>query len=457
MRDSQPLAKTLPRGTRSSGALLSVDIRRAAFLFLSLALVLSGCATGLQRASSPESVGVSSERLKDMSAAFEAGVDKKEIPGAVVMLARNGKIAYFESFGYLDREAAVPMTRDAIFRIASMTKPVTSVAAMMLVEEGRLSLSDPVSKYLPEFNGVKIGIEKKSTSGVAELVLEDPKREMTIIDLLRHTSGLTYGIFGKSLVKDRYKAANLYDPNQSLAAMVTKLAKLPLQNEPGTTWDYSMSTDVLGRVIEVISGTELDVFFSKRIFIPLRMTDTAFRLDDPTKIARIAQLQANPATGKRFPAPDPTKTRWLSGAGGLVSTVSDYARFCQMLLNGGELDGVRLLSRKTVEQMTSNQRPSGTKVVNLGPGAFDVRPEAGMGFGLGFGVRIADGQSSYPGSVGDYSWTGLWGTQFWVDPKNGMFAIMMMQLPPPSPEYPLPGIYYVKMRNLAYKALLKAD
>jgi len=251
MRRSQAMAIPLPSGTRYFRTHVRLHVREAAFFVLSLALVLGGCATGLQQASSPESVGFSSERLKQISATFQAAVDKKEIPGAVVVLARGGKIAYFETFGYQDREAAIPMPRDAIFRIASMTKPVISVAVMMLVEEGRLSLSDPLSKYLPEFKDVKVGVETKTASGTAELVLENPKREMTIIDMLRHTSGLTYGIFGKSMVKDRYNAAKLYDPNQSLAAVVTKISKLPLQNEPGTIWDYSMSTYVLGRVIEV--------------------------------------------------------------------------------------------------------------------------------------------------------------------------------------------------------------
>lgn len=238
---------------------------------------------------------------------------------------------------------------------------------------------------------------------------------------------------------------------------MAKISELPLQNEPGTAWDYSMSADVLGRVVEVVSGMELDQFFAKRIFAPLRMTDTAFQLNDATKIARVAQPQENPDTGKRPPVANPAQKRWQSGAGGLVSTAGDYARFCQMLLNGGELDGVRLLSRNTVDQMTTNQRPSGTRINNLGLAVFDVREESGMGFGLGFAVRIADGRSTYRGSVGDYSWTGLYGTQFWIDPKNGMFANMMMQLRPPSPAYPVPGKYFLQMRKLAYGSLLKAD
>lgn len=422
-----------------------------------LAIALGGCATGLRQASSPEAVGLSSERLKDISATFQAGVDKKELPGAVVLIAREGKIAYFEAFGFRDREAAAPMTRDAIFRIASMTKPVTSAAIMMLVEKGRLTLSDPVSRYLPEFNDMKVGVERATAAGSAELTLESARQEMTIHDLLRHTSGLTYGFIGQSLVKDQYNAADLFDPDQSLAEVMTKLSRLPLQDQPGTTWDYGMSTDVAGRIVEVASGMELSTFFEERIFAPLGMSDTAFELRDPEKLARVAQPQVAAASGRRPDVPDPSQTSWHSGGAGLFSTAADYARFCQMLLNGGHFNGVRLLSRTTVVQMLSDQIPAGTRIDHIAIPVLDVRPEAGQSFGLGFAVRVADGRSAFPGTIGDASWVGIYGTQFWIDPERSLLAIMLVQLAPPSPTYPVPVVYWQLMRDLVYNALAKRN
>ena len=401
----------------------------AAIFALGFVIALGGCATALQPASSPEAVGLSSERLKAISAAFQAGVDKREIPGAVVLIARRGKIAYFESFGYRDREAIAPMNRDAIFRIASMTKPITSVAAMMFVEEGKLNLSDPVSRYLPEFKDVKVGVERKDSTGKVELALEMPRREMTVLDLFRHTSGITYDFTGKSLVREQYNKAKVREPVQNNAEFVSKLARVPLQNHPGTVWDYSFSTDVLGRIVEVLGGMELEQFFAERIFKPLGMTDTTFWVSDPAKQARIAEAQSDPTTGKRPALPDRTKKSWQSGGGALVSTAGDYARFCQMLLNGGELGGVRLLSRKTVELMAQDHLPQGIKINHFPPPVIDVRPEAGNGFGLGFMMRTVDGRSTIAGNVGDYSWPGIFGTYFWVDPKKDMFAIMMIQVP----------------------------
>ena len=230
----------------------------------------SALAEGLPKASQPENVGLSSERLNRVAKAFQTDVDKGLIPGAVFLIARNGKIAYLEAIGFRDRDKKIPMSTDAIFQIASMTKPFTSVATMMLVEEGKIQLNEPISLYLPEFKGVQVGVEKVNTgTGKPELTLEAAQREMTIQDLLRHTSGLTYGFFGKSLVKQKYNEANVFDPNQTLAEFVTKLSKLPLAFQPGTTWDYSMSTDVLGRVVEVVSGETLDQFIGERIAKPL--------------------------------------------------------------------------------------------------------------------------------------------------------------------------------------------
>src|SRR5262245_52392230 len=268
---------------------------RVMFSFsLILAFVAQVNAQELPRANAPEDVGVSSERLGRLSAAIRTGVDEKEIPGAVVLIARKGKIAYLQSVGFRDREAGSPMKPDAIFRIASMTKPVVSVAIMMLVEEGRISLEAPVAQYLPEFKEVKVGVEKKDDAGKAQLVLEAPKRPMTVQDLLRHTSGLTYGFFGKSLVKDQYNAAKVLDPTQTTAEFVAKLSTLPLQYHPGTTWEYSVSTDVLGRLIEVVSGMALDRFITERVTRPLRMPDTAFWVEQGDQHYRIAEPQVDP-------------------------------------------------------------------------------------------------------------------------------------------------------------------
>lgn len=415
----------------------------------SLLLVLGGCAS-LQPAA-PESVGISGARLKELASVVQEGVDKREIPGAVVLLARRGKVAYFESFGFRDRDANAPMTRDTIFRIASMTKPIVTTAAMILVDEGRLNLSDPVSRYIPEFKGAMVGVEKKDAAGNVTLALEPALREMTVIDLMRHTSGLTYGVFGKSLVKDRYNAAKVNVPDQTNAEMAVKLARLPLQNQPGTVWDYSMSTDVLGRVIEVASGMELGQFIEQRILKPLGMSDTGFWVSDPAKYGRIAQALSDPATGKRPPLPDRTVKGWQSGGGGMVSTAGDYARFCQMMLNGGELDGTRILSRQSVELMTGDQLPPGIPTNSSKNPVVDVRQEAGNGFGLGFMVRTAEGRSNISGSLGDYTWNGFFGTYFWVDPKKELFGVILMQTP--GAVWGRTTGYWVRLRNLTYQAL----
>jgi CubicO group peptidase (beta-lactamase class C family) len=287
----------------------------------------------------PEALGFSSERLQRLTGAFKADVDKGAIPGAVVLIARDGKVAYLEAIGFQNREKQVPMKTDAIFQIASMTKPIVSVAAMILVEEGKLQLLDPVSVYLPEFKNLQVGVEKVNpATGNPELSLEPARREMTVQDLLRHTSGLTYGIFGKSLVKQAYNDAKLFDPSQTLAELVTKLSKLPLAAQPGTTWDYSMSTDVLGRIIEVVSGVSLDQFIADRIVKPIGLSDTGFYVSEEN-LERLAQPQVDAATGKRPAMVDVTKRpNWMSGGHGMASTASDYALFAQMMLNGGETE-----------------------------------------------------------------------------------------------------------------------
>jgi len=407
--------------------------KRLTFAFLFSILVASiVSAQGIPKASTPEEVGLSKERLQRISAWLQTDVDKKVIPGAVVMVLRKGKIAYYEAFGYQDREKNIPMARNSIFRLYSMTKPFSSLAIMMLAEEGKIQLPVPVSRYLPEFKNVKVGVEKKDpTTGKAELVLETANREMTVQDLLRHTSGITYGVFGKSMVKDLYNKANLFDWNQTNAELMVKFSQLPLQYQPGTTWDYSMSTDVLARIAEIISGVDFDTFIADRIVKPLKLTDTAYWAEGAERQARIAEPQIDPATGKRPLVQDVTKKqKWAPGSMGLVTTARDYARFCLMLLNGGTRDGVRLVSPKTIEHMTSNHLPPGYKYASpIQAQIFAQFPsmETGQGFGLGFAINCEPERSPLPGSKGLYYWKGIFGTSFFVDPKEELIAIMMTQ------------------------------
>jgi CubicO group peptidase (beta-lactamase class C family) len=420
-------------------------------------IAFSALAQGLPKANQPEEVGFSSERLKRLASAFQTDVDKGTIPGAVILIARNGKVAYLEAFGFQDREKQSPMKTDAIFRVASMTKPFTSVAAMMLVEEGRLQLNTPVSTYLPEFKNLQVGVEKiNPATGQAELSLEPAQGEMRVYDLMRHTSGLTYGIFGKSLVKDAYNNAKLFVPDQTLADLITKLSKLPLAYQPGTTWDYSMSTDVLGRIIEVVSGVSLDEFIADRIVRPLKLPDTGFYVSED-KAGRIAQPQVDAATGKRpvmFPREPTKRPNWMSGGGGMLSTASDYVRFAEMMLEGGRLEGVELLSPRTVEFMTTDHLPPGIAfspvTLQLFRAGQAPTPEYGQGWGLGFAVRTKQG-AILPGSPRTFYWVGLYSTFFWVDPEEKLIVVLMMQIPSGGPEF---RYYHSLIRNLVYQALM---
>jgi CubicO group peptidase (beta-lactamase class C family) len=331
------------------------------------------------------------------------------------------------------------MPLDAIFRIASMTKPVTSVAAMMLAERGALQISAPVAEYLPEFRERTVGADRVWA-----------RRAMTVQDLLRHTSGLTYAAFGDSPVQMIWREADLMNESQTNADLVAKFARLPLMFEPGTTWEYSMSTDVLGRVVEVVSGQSLADFFSAEITGPLGMTDTAFEAIG-ARAKRVAEPQTEAASGERPPMRDFTRPhRWFSGGGGLVSTAADYLRFCQMLLNGGELDCVRLLAPKTIRHMASNHLPPDCNYGETARsrfGALAPVPEMGYGFGLGFCVRTEPGMSPVPGSVGEYFWGGVTGTYFWIDPAEDLVAIFLSQAPDRR-------LYYRYMsRQLVYAAI----
>jgi len=426
----------------------------SSIIFLSLCAILLP-AQELPKAR-PEDAGFSSARLARLSQFFQSEVDGGNIPGAVLVVSRNGKVVYREAIGFQDREKKTPMKPDAIFRIFSMTKPVATVAVMMLAEEGKIDVMAPVERYLPEFKDVKVGVmTSDSSTGTPGLRLEKCIRPMTVQDLLRHTSGIVYGPFGNTLVHQEYNKANLFDPSQTLAEFVTKISKLPLAHQPGTVWEYGMSVDVLGRIVEVVSGMSFDKFLEERIFKPLGMHDTAFYLT-AAQMPRLAEPQVDAATGKRpafGEAADLTKekVKWFSGGGGLLSTASDYSRFCQMLVNGGELNGVRLLSPKTLAVMTADQLPPGTPRIGLLPVTQDLAPlpELGQSFGLGFAVRTEVGHSPVSGSVGDYFWAGAAGTYFWIDPKEKLFAVMMLQRP-----FDQAGVDRRAMREIVYGALV---
>src|SRR5690606_10488018 len=340
----------------------------------------------------PEEVGLSSERLGRIEARIRADVEKQVIPGAVLLVARQGKIAYFEAIGLQDPVSKTPMQRDSIFRIYSMTKPITSVAAMMLIEEGRATLADPAAKYMPALAKLSVGVEKPDGNGKTTLELVPAKRPISLHDLMRHSSGLTYGFFGEGAVKQLYRE-NLQSGDYTNEEFVELIAKQPLVYQPGTVWDYSYSTDVLGRAVEVIAGQKLSEVFRTRLFEPLGMKATAFYVTDPDRQKRIAEAFENDRSlggGVMFFDPR-TPGKWESGGGGLTGTAMDYARFLQMLLNGGELDGKRYLSPRTVAYMTADHMGDGVK-----PGPYYL-PGPGYGFGLGFGVRLSDGVAPLPG------------------------------------------------------------
>jgi CubicO group peptidase (beta-lactamase class C family) len=415
-----------------------------------VAVALPVAAQGIPKAQSPEEVGFVATRLKRLSDRIEEGVKNNEIPGAVVLIARNGKLAMFDSFGFRDKEAKVPMTNDTIFRIASMTKPIVSVATIMLMEEGKLTLADPVSRYIPAFADTKVAIEKKKDDGTVEHVLELQTRPMTVQDLLRHTSGLTYGAVGANPLKQAYLDMKVNDRGQTNAEMADKLAKLALVYQPGTTWEYSMSTDVLGRVVEVASGMPLDKFVEERITKPLKMGDTGFEVGADKKARGAKPMKEGPKNEVPSIPDVAEKFTWRSGGGGMVSTAADYARFLQMFANGGQLDGVRLISRKSIDLMTADALPPDVKM-----GADMWRFEAlepsarmGQGFGLGFAVRTEQGRNPLPGSPNDYYWGGAYGTYFWHDPRERMYVVFMMQSPAARLRY-----RYL-MRDLVYQALI---
>jgi CubicO group peptidase (beta-lactamase class C family) len=365
----------------------------------------------------PEDAGMSSERLKRLSAAMQKVIDDKQLAGITTMIARHGRIVHFETFGHQNIETKTPMAKDTIFRIYSMTKPITGVALMMLYEEGKFRLSDPVEKYIPEWKGMKVA----SGYGSTEPATEPANHPMTIRELMSHTGGLSYGIFSESQVDKMYRDASVLDTDSTLKDMIAKLAKIPLRQQPGTKWHYSISVDVQGYLVEVLSGQPFDQFLQTRLFGPLRMKDTAFWVPED-KAKRFAQVynydpdgslvaREGFSGGANYLKPP----KFHGGGGGLVSTTTDYMRFCQMLLNGGELDGVRILSPTTVKLMASNQLPKA--IPEMAPGT---------GFGLDFAV-VHDPVEAGAYSVGEYYWGGAAGTWFWIDPVEDLVFVGMIQ------------------------------
>jgi CubicO group peptidase (beta-lactamase class C family) len=406
----------------------------------------------------PEKVGLSSERLERIGQVFQQEIDEGRLPGAIVLIARNGEVAYFESFGFRDKDSGAPMHNDAIFRIYSMTKPLVSVAAMILMEEGRLQLADPVSRFLPEMQDLQVSVPRTDAYGAVTYELVPAANEMTVQDLLRHTAGLAYGeITANADVKEAYAAAGVYNPDGlafdaraiSPAEEIAGLAKAPLIHEPGTVWEYSLASDVLGRVVEKASGMRLGDFLEQRLFEPLGMADTGFFVpaDEMERLTR--PLAVDPATGEPNELIDVSKEPANdSGGAGAVSTASDYAAFALMLANGGELEGTRILSPTTIELMASDHL--GERIdAPVTPGEL-LLGTPGYTFGLGFAVREEPGIAAVPGSEGEFMWAGYAGTYFWINPEEELVGVLMTQAPGPSRAY-----YRRHMKQLVYQAIIE--
>lgn len=388
----------------------------------------------------PESVGMSSERLARIKPFMQHYIDDNKLAGIVTLIARNGKIVHFEKVGILNSDTGEEIQKDSLFRIYSMTKPIVSVAAMMLLEEGKLLLDKPVADYLPDFKDTKVLVD-----GV-EVPQSHP---FTVRELMSHQAGLTYGVFSNTPVDKQYRAAKILG-NKDLADMVSELSKIPLLNQPGTKWVYSVSADVLGRLIEVVSGQPLDEYLASRLFIPLKMNDTFFEVpkDKASRFGTNHMLDAETGSLKVIDRPETSAytkdVTFFSGGGGLVSTAADYLRFNQMLLNGGILDGARIISPKTIQIMTTNHLAA---EVHSG---FGERPGVAStyGFGLGFAVLLSPPLTGL-GSEGGYTWGGMAGTIFWNDPKEDLTAVLMVQMQ--SNPYPLRE----EFKNLVYQAIVE--
>ncbi len=397
-------------------------IRTVAFALGLCGLVVTSISAQRLPLAVPEEVGLSSERLERIGEVFRGYVDEGRIAGAVGMVLRNGKLAYADAWGMRDLEAGDVMEEDDLFKICSMTKPVASVAVMTLYEEGHFFLSDPIGRYLPALANLRVANLAEASAG-QEIPTERARRQVTIHDLLRHTSGFTYGDLSNTVVDAVYRERGiLYQP--TLEDQVAALGEIPLLYQPGTQWNYSVSVDVLGRLVEVVSGQPFDVFLRERIFDPLGMADTGFRVPD-SKSDRVAPTYGHSGPDRALGPGDTSicdlPPTLFSGGAGLRSTAQDYARFAQMLLNGGELDGAQILGRKTVELMTVDHLEEGMPTGFLSPG---------WSFGLGFTVKTEAGLDGLPSSVGEYNWIGIQGTSFWVDPEEDLVGVFMVQIRP---------------------------
>ncbi len=397
--------------------------------FSALLVADPGGAAGSFSTADPETLGLSAERLARATQAIEEDVAAGRIAGAIGLVARRGKIAYFEVRGQADRERQRPMKKDTILRIYSMTKPIVSAALMMLHEEGKFMLTDPVARYLPQYKDMEVMVDAPTWPGDPKRASRVPaRREITVQDLMRHTAGMTYGLFGGTSVDKLYTGVTVLDKTGTLDDMSRKLGKLPLVFHPGEKWHYSVAVDVQGHLIEMLSGMPLDRFLEERIFKPLGMVDTGFHVPK-AKLDRLAQLYApTEEPNKKLRVADASVSEWFvkpgtffSGGGGLLSTTGDYVRFAQMMLNGGELNGVRLLGRKTVELMTTDH----TDGIDM---SLTLRP--GWGFGLGVAVHEDPGTSGSAVSVGTFSWGGAAGTRVWMDPVEDLVVIYMVQIRP---------------------------
>lgn len=375
---------------------------------------------------SPELVGMSAEKLAEVLPALQKFVDEESIAGAIVIAARHDRIVLYEAVGSRDLEARKPMEKDSILRIYSMTKGITSVAVMMLVEEQKIGLDDPVSKHVRELTELKVFSEKIA----GELKTTDAHREMTIRDLLRHTSGLTYGFLGSTPVHNAYLAAGILSSPDTLQDTVEKLSKIPLLHQPGTHFNYGVSTDILGHLVEKVSGQRLNEFFARRILEPLDMHDTAFHVP-AEKADRFANNYGPDPGGRGLKVIDSARSsKFLkppglcSGGGGLVSTARDYIRFCQMLLNKGQLNGTRLLKPATVDEMTRNQLPDEAYPISV------TETQDGVGFGLGFSVTVAKTDWTKFCHLGEYGWGGAASTHFWISPDDDLAVVVLTQYMP---------------------------
>ncbi|MEZ4672932.1 MAG: serine hydrolase domain-containing protein [Caldilineaceae bacterium] len=395
----------------------------------------------------PASVGLSQQALDRIPSHFNRYVDEGKLPGYLVMVARRGKVAYLHHYGLADVERQKPITEATIFRFYSMTKPITSVALLQLYEQGRFQLDDPVSRFIPAFQNLQVYAGHEG----ATIQTVPPNREMTIRDLFTHTSGLSYGDYSDHPAEILYRQADLRAG--STKELVEKLSKLQLLFSPGTQWNYSFATDVLGYLVEIIAGQRLDTYFAEHILGPLGMVDTGFHV--PADKAHRFAANYGPKDGGMQLIDDPTTSPYLqppvrlSGGGGLVSTVADYFRFAQMLLNKGQLDGVRILGRKTVELMTSNHMPNNSDLAGMGMPVFSETTYSGIGFGLGVSVMLNPARAQILGSPGEYAWGGAASTAFWVDPVEEQIVIFLTQLRPSS-TYPIRR----ELRVLTYGAIV---